>query len=272
MKFWIILITVIFVVACTKVELGYRLAPRTMMGRLDNSFSFESERFDQIKSVLDKDFAQNKPAVAKKTLHLIDELFKFSDRKEISPQEAQSFLVTLQNSRIDLVNLFKPSFSEVIGRLSPVEIKNLVDYSNEKISEQETLMTKREKFVDKQLNSFEKVMDFLFDAATNQQEKIYETFVAENQDFYRMQLQGRRNFVNKFSTTQQKSELVEFALAYYSGLAATRTAEHNRIYQKTEANLTTTIAKIWETLTDKQRKNFKENLLDLRAEVLPLAN
>ena len=269
----LITISLIFLLlaACTKLEWGYRLAPRSMMSKLDDSFNFNSDRFKQIKNQLDDDFKTNRIQVAQLVMKHVDEIFVFAEKKEVAASDFKTLMNSMQTTRGQLVRLFKPTFDVVITNLNGDEITSLDKFSKKKFKELDKKLSEKEDYIEKQIDTFEKVMDFLFDSSSKEQVLIYKQFVEENYEYYLEQAEQRKIFVKKFeSLISSKDQLVDFVLNYYAGDSSTRTEKHQKKTVEISEKFNSLLERIWVTLTPKQKANLKENLLNLKNELTSL--
>ncbi len=263
-----LLVLIFFVTACTKLNFGYRLAPRSMMSKLDNTFNFKSDRFKQVRSQLDVDFKKNRTQVAKIVLNHVDEILLLSSKNEVSENDFKALLNSMQSSRVQLINLFKNSFETVLNDLTVKEIESLDEFSNKKFKEQDKTISEKDRYQKKQMNSFESVMEFLFDSVNNDQETIYSQFIDQHHDFFIKQLNYRKDFNKKFDAlADKKPELLIYVMNYYAGESSVRTIDQQKELDEFSTELHEMMLKIWRSSTAKQKRYLKENMLELQSEL-----
>lgn len=262
------LAVIFFFSACTKLNFGYRLAPRSMMSKLDDTFDFKSDRFKQVRSQLDVDFKSNRTQVAKAVLNHVDEILLLVSKNEASENDFKTLMNSMQSSRILLISLFKNSFATVINDLTSKEIKNLDEFSNKKFKEQDKKISEKNNYQEKQMSSFENVMDFLFDSVNKDQLAIYNQFINQHHDFYVKQLGFRKEFSKKFDTlADKKSELLIYVMNYYAGDPSVRSPEQQKQLEDFAAELHKMMLKVWNASTPKQKDKLKENMQDFQIEL-----
>ena len=129
-------------------------------------------------------------------------------------------------------------------------------------------MSEKESYLEKQISSFEKVMDFLFDSANKDQLTIYDQFINEHYSFFKEQLDYRKAFIQKFeSLTDSKPELLTYVMNYYAGDSSVHTNEQQKKLDDFSRDLYKMMLKVWNTSTVKQKDKLKENMLDLQSEL-----
>lgn len=268
MRFTTIFILLFLIIGCTKVELGYRLAPRSTMSKLDDFFDFKSERFKKIRSQLDEDFKNNKGQVGQLVTGHVDEILILNRKSEASTADFKVLVGSMQKTRGSLISLFKGSFTVVIADLTVDEVTSLDQFSAKKFKEQDAKLSDKEEFLEKQIDSFKKIMDFLFDSATKEQFAIYEKFATDNYDFFLAQAEFRKGFIKKFdSLSSSKPELLDYVMQYYAGDASTRTPEQLKRLNLFSTDLHEMMAKIWKSISEKQKGNLNSNMLNLKDEL-----
>ena len=268
MKLIALILIFFLVAACTKLELGYRLAPRSMMSKLDDSFDFSSDRFKQIKSKLDDDFKINRIQVAQLVTKHVDYILVLAEKKEVGAPDLKLLMNSVQKTRGELVNLFRPTFGLVITNLNGDEIKSLDEFSKKKFKEQDKKLSEKEDYIEKQLDTFEKVMDFLFDSSSKEQVLVYQHFVEENYDYYVQQAEQRKIFAKRFeSLIGNRAQLLDYVLNYYAGDPSSRAEAHQKRVVEMSEKFNTLLERVWVTLTPKQKTKLKENMLDLKEEL-----
>lgn len=262
------LILIFFITACTKLNFGYRLAPRSMMSKLDDAFSFKSDRFKQVRSQLDVDFKTNRTQVAKIALSHVEEIIQLSRKNEIAENDFKVLLNSMQSSRVLMISLFKNSFETVLKDLTAKEIESLDEFSDKKLKENDEKIADKDSYLEKQVDFFEKLMDFLFDSANKEQLVIYTQFLNQQHDFFIKQLSYRKDFSKKFDAlADRKSELLIYVMNYYAGESSIHSSEQQKELDFFAAELYQMMLKIWKTTSPKQKENLKENMLDLQEEL-----
>lgn len=258
--------------SCTKFEVGYQLAPRYISNKLDDAFDFKSKRLKEIRAQLNIDFQKNHKDVALLVIKHIDEFLALADKKTVSASDFKINLDSIYNSRKELTQLFKPSVDIVLLNLSLEENKNLNDFSLKKFKEADEKILEQKEFVKKQLKTFQKIMDFLVDDSTDSQDQIYKDFVVKNYDYFLTQEEERKTFLKKFNVLfPNKPDLVVYVLNYYGGTPSAQTGEYQNKHAAFLGALYDVEFKIWQSLTEKQKKAFRKNLKELRDEVLPIS-
>lgn len=264
--------TIILTFSCTKFEVGYQLAPRYISNKLDDAFDFKSKRLKEIREQLNIDFHKNHSYVATLLIKHIDEFLALADKKLVTAADFKQALASIYNSRKELMILFKPSVDIVLMNLSAEETKSMNEFSLKKFKEADEKLLERNDFIKKQVKTFQKIMDFLADDSTDEQDQIYKNFVLQNYDYFTAEEEERKIFIKKFNFLfNDKPQLATYVVNYYSGIATVQSDD----YQKKHANFLLSLYslqfKIWHSLSEKQKRAFRKNLVELREELLPVA-
>ncbi|MBC7465251.1 MAG: hypothetical protein H7256_04610 [Bdellovibrio sp.] len=262
MKYFLPLLSSFFIFGCNKIEFGYKqVAPRVVINRLDDSFDFKSDRFNQIRLQVDSDFKKNQKDVAKAVHKNLDELLVLSESKNLAATDFNKNFESLHATQKYLIDLFKPSFEEVLNSLSKEEFDHLNNFSKEKFTEAEKLISNKEDYFEKQISSFENVMDFLFDSSTDEQVRLYKKFLEDNYSFSVYQVDVRRRFMQNFEAKlPTKDQLIDYTLKYYSGDPSIRLPEHEKKQQAFLNFFFELEYQIWKSTNDKQKIFFKKKI------------
>lgn len=238
------------------------------MSKLDDFFEFKSDRFKKVRSQLDEDFKANRSQVGQLVTVHVNEILVLGQKAEINSVDIKILLDSMQKTRTTLIFLFKGSFNVVIADLSVDEMTSLDQISTQKFKDQDEKLSDKEEFLKKQINSFEKGMDFLFDSATKEQIAIYEKFINDNYDFFLTQAEFRKGFIKKFeSLVTTKPKLLDYVMKYYAGDSTSRTPDQLKRLNLFSAELNEVMSKIWKASTAKQKENLNSNMLDLKGEL-----
>lgn len=261
----------LFLTGCSRMDIAYSFAPRFAANQLEDAFDLSSSRYHKIKDSIEKDLKANKSEIKTGLVGIIDSLAKVADNKNLSPDEIKGFFSTGKDLQVRFVALLKPSFEEVLGSMSRNELENLKTYSDEKFKKSEEKLGDVEKFKKVSLEQFEKHMDTFFDTVTDEQRRLYSGFLTENFEYYKYQLGVRRNFVARFdSLFETKPELIDYVLKYYSGDSTAKSDEYRKKQEVYFQNVSNVAGSIWQSLTDRQRTEFKKTLANMRSDLSSL--
>ena len=258
----------ILVTGCAKLETAYNFAPRLSANFLDKYFDFSSERYDKVKEALEKDFKDNKDLFKVSLAKRLDTLQELSGKKELSTEKVDELMKDYRTLQTEVVERFKPSLNEIITKMTADELKHIKKESEETFDKNFENLSDKDKFIKKQLKSFEKNMDWLFDSVTDEQIKIYTEFLEQNFGYYKDQLEFRKSYLAKLeSLFDKKDQMMEAAVKYYSGDDSVKPKEFLVKHNVFLKNLNILFQKLWVSLTDKQREEYKKTLAELRKEI-----
>lgn len=267
--FWIAALQLL--VGCSRVELGYKLAPRIIVNRLDDAFDFNSDRFNQVRLQIESDFKKNKKEATSAAIKNIDQILAFSEKKDLTISDFKENLQSLQNTEKYLITLLKPTFEELLKNLSKEEFNNLTSYTKDKFEKADKLLATKDDFLEKQMDGFETMMDFFFDSSTKEQKELYKQFLAQHYDYFLYQIEVRKNFLKNFEAKlNTKPELLDYTLKYYSGDPTIRTPEHQAKQIAFLESACQIQFQIWNTITEKQKVHFRKTLNSLKDELFSL--
>jgi hypothetical protein len=256
---------------CSKLETAYSFAPRFSTNFLDKYFDFSSERYDKVKAALEADFKDNKILLKESLLKRLDTLIALQDQKEISQEKMNEIITDFRKLQPEIVEKFKPSLNEIILNMTRDELKNIKEEMEERFAKNTESLNDIEKLKKRQMKNFDKNMDTVFDDVTEEQNKMYSEFIEQNQSLYKEQLAFRISYFSLLeSLFDKKPEMLAAAYKYYSGDESIKSKdlqEKQKVFLK---NLSILFQKIWSSLTDKQRQEFKKTLSELKTEISEL--
>lgn len=258
----------LFTMGCSRMDMAYSFAPRLAANQLEDAFDLSSARYHKIKDSIAKDLKENKGQIKTDLEALIDSLSLVADKKSLDSTQISEFFDTGKKLQFSFIMLLKPSFDEVLGSMSRPELEHLKDFSEEKFKKSEEKLADVEKFKKASLESFEKQMDTFFDSVADEQRKLYVGFLTENFEYYKFQTSVRKSFVSKLdSLFETKPEMVSYVIKYYAGDDSVKSDEYKKRQKAYFQNMKIAAGGIWQSLTDKQRSEFKKTLANMRADL-----
>ncbi len=272
MKFLVRILTIFLFLAaslgCTKLETAYSFAPRFSTNFLDKYFDFSSDRYDKVKDAIEKDFKDNKSVFKESLLKRLTALQELNGKKELSAEKVQELIRDYRLLQTEVVEKFKPSLREIIINMTQEELKHIKKESEEQYEKNFETLNDKEKLVKKHLKSFEKNMEAIVDDVTDEQEKLYSEFIEQNYPYHKAQLEFRKSYLTKLeSLFDKKEEMFDAAVKYYIGEYYIKSKEFLTKHTEFQKNLTVFFQKLWLSLNDKQREEFKKTLVELKKEI-----
>lgn len=253
------------------MDLAYSFAPRLLSNQLEDVFDLSSSRYHKIKDSIEKNLRKNKEQIKTESIGLIDSVLTKAGQKALSTDEIKKIFLSGKSLQSKFVGLMKSSFEEVLAAMTREELHNMKEYSQDKFKKTEERLADPEKFKKEALKSFEKNMETFFDSVTDGQRQMYSDFVLQNQDFYKMQFESRRAFVSKFeSIFDNKPELLNYVLKYYSGDDSTKTSDYIKKQSQFFDKMYVAAGAIWQSLSDRQHENLKKNLTKMKSDISQL--
>ena len=262
----------LFMFSCSRVELIYKFAPKVIADKADDAFDFTSERYDKVRHQIESDLKKNKKVIVQNINELLDVLNSLSKKETLTSKDFQDLFLIIREKQKTLIYLFKPSFEEVILNTSQAEIKNINLFSEKKFEENDQFLNEKKPFVKKRVESFVKLMDYFFDAATPEQKKIYGTFIEKNWSYFQSQSTARKEFMTRLSwPILNREDLKDYVLKYYSSDPSTRSPKHADELLVFEKNLIEFQSALWLTISREQKNYFQAKLKTLKIDLLKLA-
>lgn len=266
-----ILILLIFLSSCSKLNFAYEFAPKYVTDSLDENFDFTSERYNKIREALIVDFKNNKLILRAEVIQQIEKLQVLSESQELTEKQIKDYIVGVKEAQKKLTELFKPTIEVVVSDLNAKEFANMKKKSEERFQKIDERLSDKKKYKEKAFDSFEKNMEKLFDSVSVEQKKIYENFIDENFDFYRDQFDFRKSALLKFeSLLDKKPEFLDYAFKFYMADDSIKSAEFLKKQEAYQHNMYVTAVKLWKSLSDEQRTELKKMLAELKDEVSTL--
>lgn len=248
--------------------MAYEWGPYLTANFLDKYFDFSSARYDKVKATIATDFEKNKPLVKKNFTQALDLLSAMSDKKELSEAEIDSLIQNLRNIQAETVSQFKPSISEVVINMTKDELVSLKEGVAENHQKFLKTLDKKDEYKKKQLKSFHKNMEFVFDTVSDEQEKMYSEFIDQNYDYYKAHFEFRKGEMARLeSLFANKEAMLAEALKYYSNEDSIKNKEFLEKQNAFFKNVNTFVKRIWSTLSEKQRAEFRKTLSELKTEI-----
>lgn len=271
MKRIILLITLLFLVSCSKLELAVDFAPRLIANNLDDTFDFSSERYSSIKNSIEKDIKENKKTAVEEVVKSLDQLLLLADKNQVAKADFEHNIADLKVLQRKAVTLFQASIAEVVNSLSKKEFDHMKEVSAERFAKADERLLDQKKFKKHAMVNFEKNMELFFDDVTDQQIKMYETFIENNYDFYKMQIDFQKYSIRKFeSLLDNKPELLAYTLKYYSGDDSVKSEAYVKKQKEFFENANQLQVDIWNSTTEDQKKEFRKTLIELKTEIQTL--
>lgn len=272
-KFALILIfvTLLTAAACTRLQIAYNFAPRLIANSLDDNFDFSSHRYSEVKQSISNDLKNSEQALKSGLLEHIDYLLKISENNRITKDQVQNFYSKIRISQLRLVEIFNPTLSEVIDKMSEEELKSYLYEVQKKLNKFEDRLTTLENFEKKSVDNFEDTMEMIFNDVTDAQVDQYKNFISKHFDYFKLQLEFRKSFLKKFQeTAHSKTELKRLIVRYFSGDDSLKISDHAIAHQKFLDDMFTETVNLWKTLSPKQLNHAREFLNNLKISVLTL--
>lgn len=271
MRYLLLIITAVFISACSKLELAVDFAPRFIANNLDDTFDFSAERYSAIKKSIEKDIQKNKKQAVEEIAKGIDQLLVLSEKNKVSKADFENNINDLKVLQKKAIGFFTPSITEVVNSLSKKEFDHMKEVTEEKFAKADERLLDQKKFKKHALESFEKNMELFFDDVTDEQVKIYETFIENNYEYYKLQIDFRKDFLKNFEEKlDNKLELLSYTIKYYSGDDSVKPTDFVKKQKQFFDNANQLQADIWNATSDDQRKEFRNTLNELKDELLSL--
>jgi hypothetical protein len=261
-------IILVFSFSCTKLETAYNFAPRLSTNFLDKYFDFSSDRYDKVKAAIEKDFKDNKALFKESLVKRLTALQELNGKKELTAEKVDEIMKDYRVLQAEVVEKFKPSLRELIINMTQEELRHIKKESEEQYEKNFETLNDKEKLIKKQMKTFERNMESIFDDVTAEQEKLFSDFVEQNYSFYKAQLEFRKSYLTKLeSLFNKKEEMFDAAVKYYSGDNSVKSKEFLTKHLEFQKNLNVFFQKLWISLNDKQREEFRKTLVELKKEI-----
>lgn len=271
MKYITLLLTILFLGACNKLELAMDFAPRLIANNLDDTFDFTSERYSRIKNSIEKDIQQNKNVAVDEVIKSLDQLLLMADKNKVTKADFENNIADLKVLQKRAVGLFSRSIEEVVNSLTKKEFDHMKEVSAERFAKSDERLLDPKKFKKHAVDRFENNMELFFDDVTDEQIKMYETFIDNNYEFYKLQIDFRKESIKKFELLlDNKEQLLDYTLKYYSGDDSVKPEIYVKKQKQFFDNANQLQVDIWNSTSADQKKEFKKTLIELKTEIQSL--
>lgn len=267
----LVLITILVVAGCTRLQIAYNFAPRLIANSLDDNFDFTSKRYSEVKQAISNDFKNNEAALKKGLVDHLEYLLKVTESNQITKEQVQLFYSQIRASQLKLVEIFKPTLSEVIDKMNEEELLSYKNEMQKKLSKLEDRLSSVESYEEKSVDNFENSMETIFDEVTDEQVLIYKNFIAKHFEYFKLQLEYRKSFLKKFEETARDKTLLKQIITQHFSLDDNfKTPQHLKARQKFLDDMFIETVNLWKTLTPKQLAHAREFLTALKISALTL--
>lgn len=251
--------------ACSRLDVAVSFMPRYMANQVDEALDLSSDRYRKLKEQIESDLNTNKKIFISTLITRIDELLILTNKKEITEADAQILFKEIKKLQKKAIYIFKPSFSEVILRLSAKEVMHLNKYAMEKFKKTDERLADKSKYYKHYNKLYEHYMSLLFDATNDKQDRSFEFFLDANHEYFKLKNFVRKNFLRQFEVLfEKKNELLDFALKYYASDEEIKSGDLAKKEKIFNDSLMMLGLDIWKSSSDKQKISFRKNLLTFK--------
>lgn len=268
MKIYALILVILFLSACSRIDLVLSYAPRYIVNEIDDAFDLSSERYKKIKSVIADDINKNKNIFLSEIVVQIEYLLLLTDKKDLSADEVKYIFNEIKELQKRLIIQFKPTFSIVLLPLSQAELDHLNIYTTEKFSKSDEKFKDRQKYYKNYFKMYDHYMDIFFNGSNNEQEKSFKDFLNTNYEYFKLQNQIRKDFVKQFGILFKKKEnLLEYTMKYYAGDNDIKSEEYLKKQKIFYSNIMTFFRGFWKEASVDQKLYFRKKLINIKDEM-----
>ncbi len=273
-RFLLSLIFLFLIQSCTKVGLGYRLGTGEVRSRIAENFDFQpSNKSRKVDFTLKEHFENNKKPVFVKIQIFLKSIIAATKKKQSEPADVEALFRPAKLLQTDLIDLFRPSFELVLTEIEEPEIKSFSKFYLKKYNEKKEELAVFDSYKKNKTKSFTRIIGFIFDEVSPQQEDLINSFVIANIDYYRGQIEIRKKFNDDLvKFYPDKKKMIDLSLKYYKSDEDIRTADYKKSRSQFEGNLKKFILSVWVQTTPKQKTYFSSILKDIESEVESIIN
>lgn len=268
MKIYLFLFTMLFLSACSRLDLAVSFAPRFISNEVDEALDLDSDRYKKMKAVIAGDIEKNKDVLFSEIITQVEYLLMLTGKKEISPDEVRFIFQELKDLQKRTVYSFKSSFAEVLMPISKNEIGHLNNYVSEKYSKSDAMFSDKNKFYRHYFKGYDHYVNMLFDSSSKDQDKLFHDFLDANIDYYRLRNKSRMASLKQFDYLfEKKEELLDYNLKFYAGENVTKSEEFIKKQESFNNNMLVFVSKFWNEASLSQKNHFRKYLLEMKEEL-----
>lgn len=264
MRFYLLLLSLVSLVGCSRAKLAWRLADDVVRYETAKHFDLTSSQKDQLGQELELlkiDFEKNE---LKDFVRLTKEAQSFSQTKFQSREKYEEL-------RKELERILKSAGN----KMTPIAQKSLANLSDEQWAHFEKKM--RAQFAEDQKkfaeNEFQKnakdrwlrVLDYFFGSMKDEQEKMIEKFIVENPFPHQLRLQNQEKMLEQFLNTKSDLKARNIYLQkFFEQHDELRTPEYHQKFMEFQDKLSAFVFQLLQTMNEKQITHFVERMQNLQ--------
>lgn len=256
MKLILTVLLAMLLTSCSSVELTFFFADRFIASRVGKSFNLNSKQEGMLRQQIKSDLNSNKLKIGQKLdlFFLKIETLAMSDA--VSFDEFSKFDKMLMDFRSSLVMILKPSIDQFVKTTKKSNYEKFgQDYEKDVATEE------------KKVSGLETFVEFFLGSVTKQQTQLFKDFISSNSDFYKLQLNNRKDFSLKIVEKLTSEEKSNFIVLYMTGDTSVREPEYVTQHTLYKQRAMKMWFEFWKTMTADQRKVLIKNLQKYRKQV-----
>lgn len=272
-KIFISLCIGLCLLACSRLDWAISLAPRILSAKIDEAFDFPSQKNRQIRSSIETILDDQKKEAGQKLAQIISIL----ESEAQAGLNSKNIILVFDELAIwqrSFLQKFLPTIHWVVDQLSQAELDHYQSFHQKKFKDAlDEISTDDD--LDKQIyDKYENFFEFFIDEVRHDQKLAIREFIRNHRNYYRQQVNRRREFTEKFFRFAQEKKpdqqsLSDLVLEQFSvpNFDTVSPAE-KKVFVEQSIEL---CAKIWSLTTEVQKKYFFKQLEFYRKILLDLS-
>ena len=264
--FAILTISILSTMACSRGEFLFRFADDYAASKADDYFDLTSDQKKLFKAEIRKDIDTGKKEALPKMANRLRQLEKDMRSETVDPQVFASAFKEIEKDVKGLTVYFQDTAIKASLNLSEAQVQHFAKEVRENIQEKED---DPEETVEKVEKRYRKSIEYFVGNMNRDQNKMLKEFLAKNPYPWHLQNLSQEHVVKQFVVAAQapdtrKAFVEKFAKDYES----VRLPEYKKALAEHQTAFMGFLTNdFWKSMSQDQKKNFKENLI-ARAEQL----
>jgi hypothetical protein len=268
----LVLSTFLFSTSCSRLDLAVSWADNYMASLVDDYFDLSSSQNKELKESLRQDIAKVRRSQFKTWADFLRRIEKDLKESKLSPDAIQSYFTEGQREGRKLPSEFVETAVKFVGTLKPEQLVHFDNEMKQKDLEREEKLKDPVKAKKELRKKYLNGIELWIDSLSSEQLALLDKHLEEHPFPQKEQLKNRISVTKKFREAQKSTEdLQKFVRAYYSDSSQFWEPDYKKALESYQRELQKWLVVLVGTLSDRQKKQLSENLLEKASALEKLA-
>jgi hypothetical protein len=257
----LLLLSILGLSACSKIEIVYRLAPNLLTSQADKYFDLSSDQRKKTKEIIHNELqALVRDEVPNLTQYLTEAL-TFINKKELSRATFDAFQNRSHTFSMNLISHLEPSVIEFLLLLNPKQFEYYEKKFKEVMEEKENKLKSTEAQQKQLKKRFEFWFDFIDLDLNSEQESAFHLFLKQSNYPFDLERKNQAELQEKFvASASNPKTLKKFIHKLFLDPLSFRSPEFKQAYVAYQGTLRDYQFGLIRSLNDEQKKRIGKKL------------